>query len=195
MLGIIARMRDPMCHAVIFFLAGLPAPAQTTPQPVPPTPASAIMDVRPGGADMPPILLEPAPEEASVRPEKAAPRQPTLPEAQSRPAESPAPPSSPARLMLSLPEMDALIKAARQSGGRMTVEVKLEGVTAEDVVVPLAQSGLVTVTRAGDTYVVRPRAANRQTVPADEIRALEAKRRGLLADISALEALAPKEAK
>lgn len=101
----------------------------------------------------------------------------------------------PKRLRLFLRELSILQQAARSAGGDIQVSITPVGITAEDLIVPLTQSGWFSVRPEGDVIVVESRQEDPRLaqLKAENIE-LEKRRRVLLGQIEILERLAAEAA-
>jgi hypothetical protein len=101
-------------------------------------------------------------------------------------------------LRLELNEIALLRDAAAKAGGRLEWSMKLVGVKAEDLLVPLANSGQVRVFqdpgRAGRWVIASPSKEEREARLRDELTQLESRRRALLEQIRSLEGLGTRTA-
>jgi hypothetical protein len=96
-------------------------------------------------------------------------------------------------LRLELNEVALLRDAASRAGGRLDWTIKLVGVKAEDLLVPLANSGQVRVfqdpSSPGRWVIASLTKDDRETKIRDEIARLEARRRELLSQVKSLESM------
>jgi hypothetical protein len=94
---------------------------------------------------------------------------------------------------LELNEVALLRDAASRAGGRLEWTMKLVGVKAEDLLVPLANSGQVRVfqdpSKPGRWVIASLTKDDREAKIREEIARLEARRRDLLEQVKSLEAL------
>lgn len=131
-------------------------------------------------------------EREMTTPPRAVPvREPSL--AYNEPEPSSPSPVADVSLRLELNEVALLRDAASRAGGKLEWTMKLVGVKAEDLLVPLAQSGQVRVfqdpSKPGRWVIASLTKDDREAKIREEIARLEARRRDLLEQVKSLEAL------
>lgn len=177
--------KDPAVGSWLGAVAQLPAkrPPQSRPAPIVDNGGIEMQDVvrteRSGGGPAP-VGASPASDSPVAGPGENAP--------------AVDPPVADVALRLELNEISLLRDAASRAGGRLDWTIKLVGVKAEDLLIPLANSGQVRVfqdpSKPGRWVIASLSRDDREAKIRDEITRLEARRRDLLAQVQSLETLA-----